>query len=57
MMASTLTAQIGLRILAMVQSGEMPAGSHLREHAIAEKLQVSRSPVREALKELARGRS
>jgi DNA-binding GntR family transcriptional regulator len=55
MMASTLTAQIGLRILAMVQSGEMPAGSHLREHAIAEKLQVSRSPVREALKELARG--
>ena len=56
MTPSSLTAQIGLRILEMVQTGEVPAGSHLREHVIAERLQVSRSPVREALKVLAQCR-
>ena len=53
MTASPLAAQIGLRILEMVQTGQTPPGSHLREHAIAQTLQVSRSPVREALRELA----
>jgi DNA-binding GntR family transcriptional regulator len=56
MTASPLAAQIGLRILEMVQTGEAPPGSHLREHAIAKTLQVSRSPVREALRELAQYR-
>ena len=35
MTASPLAAQIGLRILEMVQTGQAPPGSHLREHAIA----------------------
>lgn len=52
-LSSPLTAQIALRILDMVQTGETPPGSHLRENAIAEEFRVSRSPVREALQELA----
>jgi DNA-binding GntR family transcriptional regulator len=52
--SSPLTAQIALRILEMIQTGETPAGTHLRESAIADEFQVSRSPVREALQELAR---
>jgi DNA-binding GntR family transcriptional regulator len=36
----------------MVQTGQAPAGSHLRESVIADEFQVSRSPVREALQEL-----
>ena len=56
MTASPLAAQIGLRILEMVQTGQTPPGSHLREYAIARTLQVSRSPVREALRELAQYR-
>ncbi len=50
--ASPLTAQIALRILEMIQTGQTPAGSHLRESAIADEFRVSRSPVREALQEL-----
>lgn len=50
--SSPLTAQIALRILEMIQTGQTPAGSHLRESAIAEEFRVSRSPVREALQEL-----
>jgi DNA-binding GntR family transcriptional regulator len=56
MTASPLAAQIGIRIIEMVRTGEMLPGSHVREHAIATSLQVSRSPVREALRELARCR-
>jgi DNA-binding GntR family transcriptional regulator len=52
--SSSLTAQIALRILEMVQTGQAPAGSHLRESVIADEFQVSRSPVREALQELTR---
>ena len=37
----------------MVQTGEAPPGRHLRESIIAAKFRVSRSPVREALRELA----
>jgi len=54
MTASSLTAQIALRILEMVQTGETPPGSHLRESVIADEFRISRSPVREALQELAR---
>jgi DNA-binding GntR family transcriptional regulator len=50
--SSPLTAQIALRILEMVQTGQAPAGSHLRESIVAEEFQVSRSPVRDALQEL-----
>jgi DNA-binding GntR family transcriptional regulator len=51
--SSPLTAQIALRILEMIQTGHAPAGSHLREGVIADEFRVSRSPVREALQELA----
>jgi DNA-binding GntR family transcriptional regulator len=51
---SPLTAQIALRILEMVQTGQAPVGGHLRESVIADEFRVSRSPVREALQELAR---
>jgi DNA-binding GntR family transcriptional regulator len=50
--SSPLTAQIALRIIEMVQTGQMPPGSHLRESAIADEFRVSRSPVRDALQEL-----
>jgi DNA-binding GntR family transcriptional regulator len=50
--SSSLTLQIALRILEMIQTGQAPAGSHLRESVIADEFQVSRSPVREALQEL-----
>src|ERR1700760_2426077 len=51
---SPLTAQIALRILEMIQTGQAPAGSHLRENVVADEFRVSRSPVREALQELAK---
>src|SRR5579863_7908329 len=51
--SSPLTAQIALRILEMIQTGQAPAGSHLRESVIADEFRVSRSPVREALQKLA----
>ena len=53
MKTSALTAQIALRIVEMVQTGAAPPGSHLPEDAIAEEFRVSRSPVREALQQLA----
>ena len=53
MTISVLAAQIAVRILDMVQTGQAPSGSHLREGALAEEFHVSRSPVREALQELA----
>lgn len=49
MSLSPLAAQIALRIVEMVQTGEAAPGGHLRESAIAEDFRVSRSPVREAL--------
>lgn len=36
----------------MIISGELPAGAHLAEEALAEKLGVSRVPVREAIRAL-----
>lgn len=40
------------RILQMIVSGEFTGGQWLRESALAEKLGVSRTPVRDALREL-----
>jgi DNA-binding GntR family transcriptional regulator len=54
MNVSPLTAQIALRILGMVDSGEAAPGAQLREEAIAREFGVSRSPVREALHQLVR---
>lgn len=40
------------RISAKISSGEYPPGSHLRQEALAEAFAVSRTPVREALRQL-----
>ncbi len=48
----TLRAQITRQILDMVTSGNYFPGEKLTENALAEQLQVSRAPLREALREL-----
>lgn len=48
----TLRAQITRQILDMVTSGNYLPGEKLTENALAEQLQVSRAPLREALREL-----
>jgi len=40
------------RLLNAIDSGELPPGSRLRESQIAERLGISRTPVREALRQL-----
>lgn len=54
MTPTPLAAQIALRIVEMIQTGEVAPGSHVRETAIAEEFRVSRSPVRDALHLLAK---
>ena len=49
----TLRAQVARRILEMVTSGHYLPGERLTETALAEQLQVSRAPLREAIRELA----
>jgi len=49
----TLRAQAARRILEMVTSGHYLPGERLTETALAEQLQVSRAPLREAIRELA----
>lgn len=49
MESTPLAAQIALRVLEMIQTGEAAPGSHVRENVIAEEFGVSRSPVRDAL--------
>ena len=49
-----LRDEVYQRILAQVQHGDLPAGSRVRDAALASQLGVSRTPVREALLRLAR---
>jgi DNA-binding GntR family transcriptional regulator len=51
---SPLRDQVYKALLASIQSGELPAGKRVRDTDIALKLGVSRTPVREALLQLAR---
>lgn len=41
------------RLREMLLRGEFPPGGHLQEMALAEQMQVSRTPIREALRQLA----
>lgn len=48
----TLHAPIAAQILALIQTNDLPAGSHLPAQTLAQQLRVSRSPVNEALRQL-----
>ena len=48
-----LTKSVTNRLRDMIAQDELPAGERIRERALAETLQVSRTPLREALKILA----
>jgi DNA-binding GntR family transcriptional regulator len=50
---STLRGQLVHKVLTMIFSGELHGGDRLIEEELAEKLGVSRTPIREALGELA----
>lgn len=51
-----LVSQLAERIAERIRSGAYPAGSRLRQEALAQQFDVSRTPVREALQQLeARG--
>jgi DNA-binding GntR family transcriptional regulator len=50
----TLRERIYEEIVRMIVSGELPSGTPLDEKALTEKLQVSRTPFREALGTLAK---
>lgn len=51
--AQTLPAQVVVRLRNMIIEGEIAAGAKLNERALCEKLQVSRTPLREAIRLLA----
>lgn len=48
----TLSDSVHDRLRAMILCGDLPAGTRLQEHVFAEKLGVSRTPVREAIARL-----
>jgi DNA-binding GntR family transcriptional regulator len=50
---SVLSMQIAQRLRTMIATDELKPGERLRERTLAERLDVSRTPLREALKELA----
>ncbi|WP_250527632.1 GntR family transcriptional regulator [Caballeronia sp. GAWG2-1] len=50
---SLLSMQIAQRLRTMIATDELKPGERLRERTLAERLTVSRTPLREALKELA----
>jgi len=47
-----LVDKLAAELQARVLSGELPAGTRLRQEALAEQFGVSRTPVREALRQL-----
>ncbi|MQT14619.1 GntR family transcriptional regulator [Segnochrobactrum spirostomi] len=49
----TRTEELTDRLAEAILKGELPAGARLDEHSIAQRYGVSRTPVREALKQLA----
>jgi DNA-binding GntR family transcriptional regulator len=49
----TLTSIVRDKIAAEIASGEFAPGTHLEENDLASRYQVSRTPIREALRELA----
>ncbi|NIA68504.1 GntR family transcriptional regulator [Pelagibius litoralis] len=51
--AEPLTKSVANRLRDMIAQDALPAGERIRERALAEQLQVSRTPLREALKVLA----
>lgn len=51
---TVLTARLGAQIVRYLQEEKLPAGFQLTERALAERLDVSRSPVRTALRQLHR---
>ena len=50
--AEKLVGSLADRISAKIFAGEYPPGSHLRQEALAEEFSVSRTPIREALRQL-----
>ena len=50
---SALHAAVSARLKAMIIEGELPPGARLNERVLSEKLDVSRTPLREAFKMLA----
>ena len=50
---TSLQTKVAAQILAAIQNGDLPAGSHLKEVELAERFGVSRSPIRGALAYLA----
>lgn len=52
--ALTRSATVANQLRAMIRSGELPAGTRLRQVEIADRFQVSTTPVREAFTSLAR---
>ena len=50
---TSLQTKVAAQILAAIQNGDLPAGSHLKEVDLAERFGVSRSPIRGALAYLA----
>ena len=50
--AEELVGSLANRISAKIFAGEYPPGSRLRQEALAEEFSVSRTPIREALRQL-----
>ncbi|MGC8525396.1 MAG: GntR family transcriptional regulator, partial [Acidibrevibacterium sp.] len=51
--ATTRADDLAQRLADAITSGALPAGTRLDEHAVAARFAVSRTPVREALRQLA----
>ena len=51
--STVLHEQVARQLRAMLVEGRIPAGAKLNERELSQKLQVSRTPLREAIKQLA----